>query len=81
MGTRSQMSNGHTLSHGVYETSSLDENLTNVTALSWPDYAVHPRYAGAAGYRELRAELAADLADLSIEALAGLSWELAALLR
>lgn len=47
---------------------------TNVTDLSWPDVAAHPRYAHARGYRQLRGELAADLQHCSYELLARISW-------
>lgn len=68
------VSHGHQLSHSVAATSRGADDFTNVTEMSWPDAVVHPRYAGAHGYRELRAEIANDLAGLSIEALARISW-------
>lgn len=53
-------------------------DFTNVTELSWPDVAVHPRYAGERGYRELRGAISVDLGACSYEVLARLSWLVAA---
>ena len=76
------MNVSHTSYEGDVRDASCDrEEFTNVTELSWPSVAVHPRYAGAIGYRQLRAELAEDLAGLPYEVLARLSWEIASCAR
>lgn len=80
MGSHS-LSRGQMITGAVVPTGNESAEFTNVTELSWPGVAVHPRYAGARGYRQLRAELAEDLATLPYEVLARLSWEIAACAR
>lgn len=73
------LSAGQSVAHPVDQTGSISEDFTNVTALSWPDAGVHPRYCEHADHMRLRAALQVEMGSFSFEALARLSWLIAEL--
>lgn len=74
------MSYRHSTPSDVRQASTIGADFTNVTALSWPEVPVHPRYDEARGdYRRLKADLQDDLARCSYETLARVTWLLGAI--
>jgi hypothetical protein len=69
---------GHELTVLPDRHETRDADFTNVTAMSWPGVAVHPRYADVANDPDrLEGRMMRDIAGCSYEVLARLSWLLA----
>lgn len=71
------LSHRQKLSECVPQSGVRAPDFTNVTEMSWPDVAVHPRFADKTDPVRLRAALQLALSECSYEALARLSWVVA----
>ncbi len=74
------MSHRQRVPDAVPGTAGVTQDFTNVTKLEWTHVHPHPHYGAGNDYRQLRAALQDDLARLSYEDLARLSWAVASVL-